>query len=97
MKYALGQLTDEQIKFKYFVVPDPIVAMVFGDEFLRTVREARRALEEQGHALHVIAWPDGTTMLYEIVDGDETIDPESLLAAYRKGTRAQAKLMRRST
>jgi hypothetical protein len=96
MNYAPGQLTDEQVKTRYFVVPDPIVGMVFGDDFLRFVHEARRALEAHGRALHVVAWPDGATMLYEIVVGDEAIDPESLLAAYRKGARAQANLMRRS-
>ena len=98
MKYAPGQLTDEQVKTRYFVVPDLIVGMVFGDRFLRIVRETRRALEAQGHALHVIGWPDGTTMLYEIIDGREPIDPENLLATYRTGTKAElASLARRST
>jgi hypothetical protein len=97
MRHAPGQLTDEQVKSRYFVVPDPILGMVFGDGFLRFVLEARRELEAHGHALHVVAWPDGATMLYEIVDGDEAIDPESLLKAYRQGAQAQAALMRRST
>lgn len=84
MTYPHGNLTPEQIRSTFFVVPDLGIAMAYGAKFFKEFQARRTTFREKGGDLLLIAWPDGTTLIYERPDPLKAFDVEDLAAFYQK-------------
>lgn len=85
MKYPYGQLSDQQARDTFFVVPDvpEFQRLALGNDAYRTFVERRTRARALGGDVLVIGWPDGTTITYRLMLRGVALDPETLAQNYQ--------------
>lgn len=83
MRYRFGRLTDEEVRSKFFIVPDIGAAMAYGAQQLKAWQRERVKVHAAGGEFLVIGWPDGMTVTYHILDAAQPINLDDLVSTYR--------------
>ena len=76
------RLTDEEIRTKYFLLHPVGLLLAFGREMLNYAEKQRQRADAQGGRFDVIAWPDGTTVMWTRRHKDNELDLDALVILY---------------
>lgn len=80
--YPHGRLSPQQVRTTYFIAPSFFASLALGGEGAQEYERRRALLQAQGRDLHIVGWPDGTTVLYEQAAAGMAFDVDLLLDLY---------------
>lgn len=83
MIYPHGNLTPEQIRTTFFVVPTLGIEFLVGPDGFTAFAARRKLICDTGGDLLLIGWPDGTTVEYSRPKPKQEFDADDLAAFYQ--------------